>query len=138
MRRPGPGTGRREPSGQPSRCGPALLAPAVFAALRQVPPVIFGDVNVVAPGRRADALPGPVALRVAHALDLIKARDRVAHVPRVAQRLLALLRERELRVVQAVLLGGAQALGLPRHLLPVRPLALHLARPGDVLPGGRL
>src|SRR5262249_43582603 len=59
---------------------------------------------------RLDALPGAVALRVAPPFDLIEAGDRVADVAGIGERFLALLRERELRRRQLVLLGRAEGL----------------------------
>src|SRR5947199_308850 len=46
--------------------------------------------------RRLDPAPGRVALRCADAFDLVETGDRVAHVRRVRQWLLALFRESEL------------------------------------------
>jgi hypothetical protein len=57
-------------------------------------------------------------------------------VGRVAEGFLPLGRERELRVRQAILLGGAQALRTRRDVRPVRALALHLASLLDVAARG--
>src|SRR5580693_4445696 len=121
------------PTTTSSRPGRRLLA--VVAAVGQVAPAGFGDVDVVALGGGQDPLPRLIALGVAHALDLVEPGYRVAHVAGVGQRLLALVGERELVGRQPVLFRGAQALLAAGHILPVGSFGLHLTRLGDVLPG---
>src|SRR4051812_23153432 len=55
-------------------------------------------------GGRLDPAPGRVTLVVGYVFDLVEAGDRVAHVARVVERLLAFLRESELIFVEAVAL----------------------------------
>jgi methylthioribose-1-phosphate isomerase len=133
---PGKSLSRTSPAGSRPHVTPARdgLAPVV-PAVGQVAPAAFGYLDVVALRGGEDPLPCLVPLGVAHALDLVETGDRVAHVPGVGQRLLALLREGELAVGQLVFLGGAQALALAGHVLAVRPLALRLPGLLDVLPG---
>src|SRR5438132_3258481 len=90
---------------------------AGLAALEEVAPVVGGDVDVERAGGRPDALPGLVPLGVGHALDLVEAGDGVADVGGVGERLLALVGEGEGAVGHPVLLGRAQALGLPGDVL---------------------
>src|SRR5579862_7032800 len=93
------------------------LALAVLAALGQVPPVGFGNLDIEALRRRPDPLPRLVPLGVAHAFDLVETRDRVPDMPGVAQRLLAFLGEGELLVGQPVLVGGAHAFAATGNVL---------------------
>src|SRR5580692_3657843 len=117
------------PTTTSSRPGRRLLA--VVAAVSQVAPAGFGDVDVVALGGGQDPLPRLVPLRVAHALDLVEPGDRVAHVAGVGQRLLALLGERELVGRQPVLFRGAQALLAARHVVAGGAFGLLLGRRVD-------
>src|ERR1700739_4402528 len=71
---------------------------AALAALGQLPPVGLGHLDVIALRGGHDPPPSLVPLGVADPLNLVEARDRVAYVPRVRQRLLAPLREGELLV----------------------------------------
>src|SRR5207253_11505674 len=83
--------------------------PPSAAALHELTPTPGRHLDTVLAGRRADPAPGCVALLVGHALDLVEARDRIADVAGVVQRLLALLCKREGRGRHPVLLTGAQA-----------------------------
>src|SRR5262249_48103848 len=104
------------------------LALAGLAALEQVAPVVRGHFDAEALRRGLDALPRLRAVGVADLLDLVEAPHRVAHVLRVGQRLLAFLRERELRRRKVVLLGGAQTAAAAPDPAAVCPRALRLAR----------
>src|SRR6202035_2448092 len=121
---------RRRPDAQA-----LALTFTVVAAVSELPPVRFRYVDVVAFRGGQDPLPRLVALRIADPFDLVEAGDRVAHVPRVRQRLLALLGEGELLVRQFVLLRGAQAFALTRDILAVRPVTLRVPGLDDVAPG---
>src|SRR4051812_50222012 len=68
-------------------------------------PALLADLDAVLVGRLLDSPPRIIALIVRHAFDLVEAGDRVAHVAGVVERLLALLRERELILVEAGALG---------------------------------
>src|SRR5262249_44593398 len=105
------------------------------AALGEVAPAGLRYLDVIALRGGHDPLPRLVALGVAHPFYLVEAGDRVADVPRVRQRLLALLGEGEFLVRQVVLLRRAHALALAGDLLAVRPGALRVPGLGDVLPG---
>src|SRR5258708_192573 len=59
-------------------------------------------------GGLLDAPPRVIPLRIGNALDLIEAGDRVANMARIVERLLALLGERELVLVEAVALLFAE------------------------------
>src|SRR6185437_4963174 len=110
----------------------------VLAALGQVSPARRGDFDVVAFRGPEYALPRPVAFGVAHVFHLVEARDRVAHVPGVGQRLLAFFGEGELFFVQLVLFRCAHALALLRHLRTMHPRALGLPGLADIAPRGFL
>jgi hypothetical protein len=72
------------------------------------------DLDSKLSGRCPDALPRGIALGVCHALDLVESRNRVAHVARVVDWLLALLREGESLGRHSVALTRAQCSTLPR------------------------
>src|SRR5262245_35549896 len=114
------------------------LDPAGISAtfLGQVPPAGGGNLDVMAFGGGEDPLPRPVPLSVADAFNLVEAGDRVAHMPGVGQRLLALVGEGEVLVRQPVFFRGAYALAAARDLRAVCPGALRLPGLGDVAPGG--
>src|SRR6201996_4758380 len=94
-----------------------LAALAALAALGQVPPVGLGHLDVVALRGGHDPLPRLIPLGVADPLNLVEAGDRVAYVPLVRQRLLALLREGEILVRQVVLPVGSHDASFPPPLL---------------------
>src|SRR5437764_14621399 len=104
-----------------------------FAALEQVTPVLSRHLDIELLCRGQDALPGSGPLLVADTFDLVEACDSVADVSRIAQGLLALGREREIGVSEAILLGRADAFPHSGDLLAVSTGALHLPRPLDVL-----
>src|SRR5258706_1176444 len=79
------------------------------ATLHERPPASGLDLYAVLPRGGADASPGGVPLRLAHVLDLVESRDRVANVPRVVQRLLSLPGKRKRSGGHPVLLARAQA-----------------------------
>src|SRR5262249_21358618 len=83
------------------------------------------DLDAVLARCGPDAAPRAVAFGVAHALDLVETRDRVAYVLRVREWLLALLRKRERAVGQVVLPSRGQhaARGVRRGAPPWPPLA---------------
>src|SRR5437879_5316195 len=90
-------------AGAASRVATASLGrPAPF---HQRAPASGLDLDAVFPGRCADALPCRLALRVADALDLVEAGDRVAHVTGVVERLLPFPREGEAARGHAVFLA---------------------------------
>src|ERR1700740_793122 len=66
------------------------------------------DLDPVLPGRRLDATPRGVGLGIADALDLVEARDRIADVTCVDERLFPFLGKCELRGRDLVLRVGAQ------------------------------
>jgi hypothetical protein len=51
--------------------------------MRQFPPVPFGHLNVKLSGRTLDALPGFIALFIAHSLDLVETRNSIPNVRRI-------------------------------------------------------
>src|SRR3954471_24153804 len=106
------------------------MLPLVFGELS---PIARLDVDPESVRGPQDPLPGRVALCVRDALDLIEAGDRVSHVCRVVQRLLALVRKRELRVAEPVPFGGRHAEAAVSALVVSSGLRLL-----DVLSGGLL
>jgi hypothetical protein len=98
----------------------------------QVAPVLLRDVHAVRAGRCPYALPGLVPFLVGDAFHLVEARNCDSHVRRVTEGFFALGREGELRVREAILLRGAQALRTARDVLSVGTLALHLTSLLDV------
>src|SRR5690348_2999147 len=97
---------------------PATVFPccsaAAATALHERAPAADVDLDAVLASGRADAPPCSLAFLVGHALDLVEARDRVADMTRVVQRLFALFRERELLRAHAVPLFLTQAGRAPR------------------------
>src|SRR5690348_7782037 len=83
---------KRPPPGGLPVPGPCA---AGLAALHERAPATGFDVHAEPARGCADATPGGLALLVGDAFYLVEAGDRVAHVPRVVQRLLALLRKRK-------------------------------------------
>src|SRR5919198_424815 len=83
---------RRTASGASAPSGPV----AGLASLHELAPASGFDLDAVLPGRRSNPSPGSIAFCVGHALDLIEARDRVADMRGVVERLLSLLGEGEL------------------------------------------
>src|SRR5689334_12433297 len=63
------------------------------SVLAELAPALFAHLDTVLVGRLLDPTPRRVAFIVADALHLVEAGDRVAHVARVVDRLLALLRK---------------------------------------------
>src|SRR4029077_16933191 len=82
--------------------------------------------------------PRAVSFCVSDPLDLVEARDRVAHVLRVDERLFAFLGKGKLRVGQVVLLRGAQPAAESRRLGAARACALRLAGLLKIAAGGGL
>src|SRR4051812_12648617 len=78
-------------------------------ALRQLAPALLADLDAELLRRRHDALPRSIALGIGHALDLVEARDRVADVARILERLLALVRECKVLAGQVVTVVGLQS-----------------------------
>src|SRR5579872_7423614 len=76
---------------------PANRLTRVGRALRRLALRLMRYLDPVLLGRGLDASPGRITLGLAHILDLVEPRDRVADVSSVGQRLFALLGERELR-----------------------------------------
>src|SRR6478672_1444248 len=107
-------------------------------------PALLLNVDAMLVGGFLDSPPSRVALIVADSFDLVEARDRVAHVARIVQRLLALLRKRELIVVEAVTLlfaefghgvsPSGQSTNRERDLSPVRrrDAPFHRVRDGSI------
>src|SRR6202044_2791598 len=71
-------------------------------------PALLLEVDAELLRRHLNAPPGPVEFGVRHTLDLVEAGHGVADVRGVDQRLLALLGEGELLVVELLLVGRAQ------------------------------
>src|SRR6188474_313410 len=77
-------------------------------AFRQFAPALLSDLDAELLRRRQDALPRGIALGIGHAVDLIEARDRVADVTGILERLLALVRKCEVLAGQVVTVVGLQ------------------------------
>src|ERR1700730_14723313 len=93
--------------------------PPRLSALHKRPPSLCVDLNPKLSGRCSNALPRSVALGVSDAFDLVESRNRVAHVSRIVDRLLALLCECEAIGRHPASLTGAQRSALPSgcHLM---------------------
>src|SRR4029079_3098360 len=76
--------------------------------LPKLAPALLAHFDIEFVGRLLDPPPRCVALVVAHALDLVEAGNRVAHVAGIVQRLLALFRKCELVLIESVTLLFAQ------------------------------
>src|SRR3954466_15581497 len=85
-----------------TRSGCCRLSDLLLGA--ELEPALLADFDAVLVGRLLDPPPGRVALVVADAFDLVEAGDRVADVAGIVERLLALLGECELVLVEAVAL----------------------------------
>ena len=72
--------------------------------LPKLAPALLAHFDIEFFGGLLDSPPRSVALVVAHALDLVEASNRVAHVAGIVQRLLALFRKCELVLIQAITL----------------------------------
>src|SRR5205807_1482937 len=144
-------TVRRRPRSPAAQAGPRLrrshgcahhstlrLHLASFAAAQQTSPAAHVDVHAEGARGGADAPPGAVALRVGDALDLIESSNRVAHVPRVGQWLLALLREGEPAFREPVSAACREPLGALRDARAGTAGLLGADRLADVPPGGGL
>ena len=105
--------------------------------LEELSPVALRDLDPELLRRLDDALPCPISLRVGHVLDLIETRDRVANVTRVDDRLLPLLGEGEVLVVEPVPLRGGQRSMLLRGGLLLGALLLRLRGHAPVMPRHR-
>src|SRR5690242_12527094 len=84
-------------------------AGSALAALGQLAPALLVHLDAELLRRREDALPRRIALRVAHALDLVEAGDGIAHMRSILQRLLALVRKGELLAGQVVAILGLES-----------------------------
>src|SRR2546423_8014165 len=96
----------RAGSGMSARRRPRL------PALHQLAPALDLNLDAVFSGGRLDTPPRRLALAVTHALDLVKAGDRVTNVPRIVQRFLPLLGEGEGLRRHPIFLFGAQSTSL--------------------------
>jgi NitT/TauT family transport system permease protein len=105
------------------------LSASALLVLPELAPARLADVDAELGGRRLDALPRGVALVVGDALDLVEARDGVAHVARVLERLLSLLLEGELALGDVLAIVGVE-LG---HVSLLKGCAT--ARPAGAGPG---
>src|SRR5689334_24610181 len=126
---------------EPRLIEPALLPLLRLAAFEELTPTAGLDLDVVLAGRGPDPPPRAVPLGVAHAFDLVEPGHGVAHVLRVGQRFLPLLRERERAVGQVVLLRRGQHAARrprPRARPGTAPAALRGAGLLEVLSSGLL
>src|SRR6266567_4395065 len=96
------------PSSHPGRGNSIVRAIARMRPLAQVLPAALFDVDAVVLGRLLDVGKGELALRIRDVLDLVEARQRVAYVRRVGQRLFTLLGEGVHVVWQRLAIGGIQ------------------------------
>src|SRR5439155_8695014 len=120
------GAGTSDPAGQPAKADPLGAAPRL-AAFHQLTPALDVDLDAEFFRRRLDPPPGGLPFGGAHALDLVEAGDRVAHVTGVAERLLASLRKGKSLRGHPVLLLGTEPGRFLRNPRAARPGALHRA-----------
>src|ERR1700693_3657229 len=108
------------PNPQPFMGTNSSLAHALFAKrlALEIAPALLLDVDAVVLRRLLDVGEGEVAIGIGDALDLVEAGERVAHMARVGQGLLALLGEGIVAVGQIAPCGQIAVLGMgfPRGL----------------------
>src|SRR5947209_1852894 len=97
--------GARAGSARVAACCACPRAPSIpLSSFAQLAPALLVHLDPVLLGGALDPAPSFVTFVVGDALDLVEPRDRVAHVAGIVERLLALLREGELILIEAVAL----------------------------------